>query len=136
MSYDTGMADKDRDKGEDDAPPNAGMTKQDMKRLLARARRGAVTAALGQGDAKSGGHGLILLDRVMPPKQVLKALKEQFPTGSKFCFGSASVDTDADPKLVTFRMNRRVPGLDRRLRKSLKGTGYSRVAIQTGKAPE
>jgi len=80
-----------------------------------------------------GGLGLLLLDPVLPPKQILKALKEKFPTASKLCFGTASVDQAADPKLVTLRVNKRAPGLDRRLRKTLKGTGYSRIAIEVGK---
>lgn len=104
-----------------------------LKQKLARARRVAIPAAIAQGDPKSGGKGLVLLDHIMPPKQLMRALKVQFPAASKLCFGTAFVDKDADPKLVTFRMNRRVPGLDRRLRKTLKGTGYSKVAIETGK---
>jgi len=80
-----------------------------------------------------GGLGLLLLDPVLPPKQILKTLKEKFPTASKLCFGTASVDQAADPKFVTLRVNKRAPGLDRRLRKTLKGTGYSRIAIQVGK---
>lgn len=128
-------ATKDAPEDADD-PPGAAMDLQSMKRLLTRARRVEVAAAIGQGDAKSGGMGLLLLHPITPPKQLMKLLKAQFPTASKLCFGTASVDRDADPKLVTFRMNRRSPGLDRRLRKSLKGTGYSRVVIETKTAAE
>src|SRR4051794_23170098 len=108
----------------DDAKPadGTGMERGPMKKMLARSRRAALNAAAGIGDPKSGSLGLLLIDKVMPPKGVMKALKEQFPGGSKFCFGTASVDMDADPKLVTLRMNKRIPGLDRRLRKTLKGT--------------
>jgi hypothetical protein len=122
------MADKDDDK--DEVQP--GMDVPALKRMLAIARRSKMNAAIAQGDPKSGGLGLILLDKVMPPKQVLKTLKDQAPKASKFCFGTASVDMETDRKLVTFRMNKKVPGLDRRLRKALKGTGYNKVAIQTG----
>ncbi len=128
MGYACVMAEKD------DAPPDAGMDLRSMKRLLARARRAAIAAAIGQGDPKTGGKGLVLLDHVMPPKQLLKTLKDQFPKASKFCFGRVSVDKGADPKLVTFHMNRRVPGLDRRLRLALRGTGYNKVSIETGKS--
>jgi hypothetical protein len=118
----------------DDAKPadGTGMDRQAMKKMLALSRRAALNAAIGMGDPKDGSLGLLLIDKVMPPKQILKTLKDQFPKGSKFCFGTASVDMDADPKLVKFRMNKRIPGLDRRLRKTLKGTGYSKVAIETG----
>jgi len=122
------MAGKDDDKG--DGP--AGMDVGALKRMLAIARRGKVNAAIAQGDPKKGGDGLILLNKVMPPKQVLKTLKDQDPKATKFCFGTASVDMEADPKLVTFRMNKKIPGLNRRLRKALKGTGYNKVAIETG----
>lgn len=125
------MADKDAKPGSD-----TGMERPLMKRMLIRSRRVAVGAAIGQGDVKSGGRALVLLDRTMPPRQLMKTLKDQFPTASKLCFGKASVDPDADPKLVTFRMNRRAPGLDRRLRKTLKGTGFNKVAIETGKDQE
>src|SRR3954468_14865503 len=122
------MAEKEDGKGE----VQPGMDARALKRMLAIARRGKMNVAIAQGDAKSGGLGLILLDKVMPPKQVLKTLKDQAPKATKFCFGTASVDTKADPKLVTFRMNKKIPGLDRVLRKALKGTGYSKVAIETG----
>jgi hypothetical protein len=104
--------------------------------MLALSRRTALSTAVGVGDAKSGGLGLMLMDKVMPPKQLLKTLKDQFPKASKFCFGTASVDMDADPKLVKLRMNKRIPGIDRKLRKTLKGTGYSKVAIETGRGQE
>lgn len=120
--------------GKEAKPGGTGTERPMLKRMLARSRRVAVRAAIGQGDAQSGGRALLMLHHAIPPKQLLKALRQQFPKASKLCFGTASVDAAADPKLVTFRMNRRAPGLDRRLRKTLKGTGYSRVAIETGKA--
>jgi hypothetical protein len=122
------MAGKDDDK--DEGP--AGMDVAALKRMLGVARRSKVNAAIAQGDPKKGGDSLILLDKVKPPKQVLKTLKDQDPKATKFCFGTASVDMETDPKLVTFRMNKKIPGLDRRLRKALKGTGYNKVAIETG----
>ena len=33
-------------------------------------------------------------------------------------------------------MNKHIPGLDRRVRKSLKGTGFTKVAIEVGGGPE
>lgn len=119
----------------DDAPPgpepgDTGMDKPAMKKLLKRAQSGPVSCALAQGDAQGGGLGLILLDKIKPPKVVLRSLKDKFPSLKTPLFGTASVDPDKDAKLVVFRMNKRAAGLDRRVRKSLKGTGYSKVQIQ------
>jgi len=130
------MAEKDDGKPGDGDGSGTGMDRHGMKKMLALSRRTALNTAIGLGDAKSGGLALLLIDKIMPPKQVMKTLKDQFPKGSKFCFGTASVDMDADPKLVKLKMNKRIPGLDRRLRKTLKGTGYSKVAIETGQAQE
>ena len=81
---------------------------------------------------KDGGLGLILLDKVRPSKQLVKDLKEKFPTARTPCFGTASVDMEKDPKLVTFNVNKSIPGMDRRMKKSLKGTGYTKVEIARG----
>ncbi len=123
------MAGKDE---EEEAPGGTGMDMSDLKKLLVRSKKESVNCALAQGDAKSGGLGLIMMDKIKLPKQLMKSLKEQFPLARSPCFGTASVDVDQDPKLVTFRLNKRVPGLDRRLRKSLKGTGFTKVAIESG----
>ncbi|HYZ62044.1 MAG TPA: hypothetical protein VE650_06275 [Acetobacteraceae bacterium] len=125
-----------KDDSDDDKGGGAAMDLSLLKRALARSRRAKMNAAIGLADPKSGGQGLILIDKAMPPRKVMTTLKEQFPKATKVCFGTASVDMEADPKLVTFRMNKRLPGLDRRLRKALKGTGYSKVAIETGQAEE
>lgn len=129
------MPEQDDDK-QGDGGSGTGMDRQAMKKMLALSRRSALNTAIGVGDAKSGGLGLLLINKIMPPKQVLKTLKEQFPKGSKFCFGTASVDMEADPKLVKLKMNKRIPGLNRRLKKTLKGTGYSKVEIEIGQAEE
>ena len=124
-----------KDAKEKDEPPQAqpgdtGMEKRDMKKLLKRSQSEPVSCAIAQGDAKSGGPGLILMDKIRLPKELVRELKEKFPTMRTPAFGTASVDVEADAKLVTFKMNKRIPGLDRRVRKSLKGTGYSKVSIE------
>lgn len=120
-------------KDESEKPASGtGMGRQDLKKLLIRSKKEPVSCALAQGDAKSGSLGLILLDKIKLPKQLMKSLKEQFPLARSPCFGTASVDMEQDPKLVTFRLNKRIPGLDRRMRKSLKGTGFTKVAIESG----
>ena len=127
------MAAKD-DKAKDDKapgtkPPDAAMDVQMLKRLLARARSKPVSVAVGQGDTRAGGLGLLLLDPGKPPKALMKMLKDQDPAVTKLCFGTASVDLETDPKLVKLTLNRATPGMERRLRKTLKGTGYTKISI-------
>ena len=118
--------------GDGEGDSGTGMDLQALKQAIVRSRRGKMNVALGQGDPKSGGAGLIMVDKSTPPRQMVKKLKGQFSTASKMCFGTVSVDIDTDPKLVTFKMNKRIPGLDRRVRKSLKGTGFTKVKIEVG----
>ena len=121
--------------GKDEEPEQEGgigMEKQDIKKLLARSRLEPVNCALMTGDPKDGSLGLILMDKVRPSKQLVKDLKEKFPTARTPCFGTASVDMEKDPKLVTFKMNKNIPGIDRRMKKSLKGTGYTKVEMVRG----
>ncbi|MBV8913786.1 MAG: hypothetical protein JOZ05_12200, partial [Acetobacteraceae bacterium] len=69
------MADKDEGKpGEGGDASGTGMDRVAMKKMLALSRRTPLNTAIGLGDTKSGGLGLLLMDRVMPPKQVLKTL--------------------------------------------------------------
>ena len=73
------MADNDEGKpGDGGDGSGTGMDRVAMKKMLALSRRTPLNTAIGLGDAKSGGLGLLLMDRVMPPKQVLKTLREQF----------------------------------------------------------
>lgn len=127
------MAEPDgKKKDGQDGDAGTGMDFRDLKRALARSRREKMNVALAQGDPKTGGNGLVLIDKVMPPKQVMRNLKDQFPKSRTPCFGTVSIDMDVDPKLVTFKVNKRIPGLNRRLRKTLKGTGFTKVNIEVG----
>ena len=122
------------DKADDQPEPGAetGMQKRDLKRLLVRARRKPVQCALGQGDSEGGSVGLVLLHPRRPGRALLKDLKEQFPGMSRPAFGTASVDADGDANLVVFNVNKSQPGLDRKLMKSIRGTGFKRVSMETG----
>ena len=122
--------------GPDTEPDGTGMPRQEMKKLLGRARLKRVSCALAQGPANAGGLGLVLMDRVRPPREVLKTLRTQFPEARTPCWGTASVDMAANPKLVTFNMNKKVPGLSKRLVKTLRGTGISQVAVKVGQAKD
>ena len=54
---------------------------------------------------------------------------EEFPTVFNTRFGTAMVDTDDDPTLVKFMLNKPVTSMARRLVKTLKGTGFRKVQI-------
>jgi hypothetical protein len=45
-------------------------------------------------------------------------------------WGKAEVDVDADPKLVVLILNKPAPGMARRLKKTLKGTGFTKIEIR------
>jgi hypothetical protein len=108
---------------------NTGMDRAQLKKLLVAARKAPVSCALARGDKEAADHCLLLLHKVSPPKVLMATLKKQFPTLRTPCFGIASVDVAADPKLVTFSVNKVVSGMPKRLVRTLKGTGFTKVAI-------
>jgi len=109
------------------ADVDTGMPKPDMKRLLAKSKMEPVNCAFGLGSDPS--LGLLLLDRVKQPKAVDRDLSKAFPDAKNTRFGTAFVDVDDNPKLVKFIINKPVSGMARKLVKTLKGTGFSRVEI-------
>ena len=113
------------------AAVNVGMSTQDLKKLLAVARKAPVSCALAAANQETAGRCLILLNRVKSPKAVLAELKGQFPALKAPCFGTVKVDMDADPKLAAFVVNKKVSGMSRQLVKSLKGTGFTKVSVGT-----
>ncbi|MBV9756747.1 MAG: hypothetical protein JO047_06810, partial [Alphaproteobacteria bacterium] len=72
---------------------------------------------------------MILLDKVKGPKAVEKELSNQFPEAKNPRWGTAVVDPDLDPKLAKFTINKAVSGMAKRLVKSLKGTGITKVSL-------
>jgi hypothetical protein len=109
------------------AEVNTGMEKPDMKRLLTKSKAEPVNCAFGQGeDATSA---LLLLDRMKQPKAVEKDLTKQFPSAKYTRWGTAEVDMEIDPKEVRFTINKPSPGVAKKLVKTLKGTGFTKVVI-------
>jgi len=106
---------------------NTGMEKGEMKRLLAKSKKEPVNCAFGQGDDNT--MALLLLDKVKAGKGVEKELTKQFPDAKNTRFGTAVVDVDVDPKKVIFTVNKPVSSMARKLVKTLKGTGFSKVTI-------
>jgi hypothetical protein len=106
------------------------MDKAGLKKLLAAARQGPISCALAVPSDPAAGHCLILLHKVAPARVLLAGLKKQFPAMKTPCFGTAKVDMETDPKLVTFTLNRKISGLPKRLVRSLRGTGFTKVSVE------
>lgn len=105
-----------------------GMDKDELKALLRKSKTEPVNCAVAaSGDDRT--LGLIYLDKVKAPKAVSGVLEKAHKTATLVRWGKAEVDTDIDPKLVTFTLNKNVTGLGKKLKKSLKGTGYTKVII-------
>jgi hypothetical protein len=102
-----------------------------MKPLLALSKREPVQAAVG---LTSDGEGVVLMDKKLKPKKclaMLKALaaKEKIQLQpSTLRFGKAEVDTDYDPGMVRFFVNKEAPGNMRaKLVVVFKQIAYSKV---------
>jgi hypothetical protein len=109
------------------AEVQTGMDKQDMKRLLMKSKKEPVNCAIGQGSDPS--IGLLMLDRIKGPKAVEKELTKEIPDARNTRFGRAEVDVDDDPKLVKIFINKPIASMARKLVKTLKGTGFTKVQI-------
>jgi hypothetical protein len=103
------------------------MEKPVMKQMLVKSKKEPVNCAVAQG--KDTATVLLLLDKIKSPKSVLKELEKQFPDTKNGRFGTAVVDTDADPTLVEFHINKPASGMAKRLVKTLKGTGFTKVKL-------
>ncbi len=104
-----------------------GMDRTEMKRFLIKSKQEQVNCALGVGDDKSV--ALLLLSPHRSPKSLQGDLQKQFPSAFNTRFGTAVVDTEDDPTLVKFMLNKAVTSIARRLVKTLKGTGFRKVQI-------
>ena len=107
--------------------PPTGMDHAEMKRFLLKSKQEPVNCALGIGDDKSV--ALLMLSPHRSAKSLQGDLQKQFPTAFNTRFGTAMVDTDDDPTLVKFMLNKAVTSMARRLVKTLKGTGFRKVQI-------
>jgi hypothetical protein len=107
---------------------DTGMDKQDMKRLLMKSKSEPVNCSFATGDLDKT-VALLMLDKVKAPKAVDKDLQKKFPNAGNTRWGTASVDIENDPKLVVFTINKPISGIARKLAKTLKGTGFSKVEI-------
>ncbi len=109
------------------APVQTGMDKADMKKLLVKSKKEPVNCAIGVGD--NNAFGLLMLDRIKAPKAVEKELVKEIPAAKNTRWGTAMVDPDDDPKLVKITINKPISSMAKRLVKTLKGTGFTKVQI-------
>ncbi len=109
------------------AETQTGMDRAEMKRFLLKSKQEPVNCAIGVGDDKSV--ALLMLARSRSPKALQGDLQKEFPSAFNTRFGTAVVDTDDDPTLVKFMLNKAVTSMARRLVKTLKGTGFRKVQI-------
>jgi hypothetical protein len=119
------------DKGPDADPkgsaPGTGMDTGEMKQLLNKSKRNPVNCAVAT--SADGSLGLLLMHVTKKPQALVKDLLKSIPGAKNTRWGTAAVDQEADPKLVTFSLNKPMSSLDRKLIKTLKGTGFSKVDI-------
>src|SRR3954447_19849059 len=108
------------------AEVDRGMDVGEMKRLLTKSKPEPVNVAVGQ----DGKNAVMMLHKMKQPKAVSKDLEGKFKDLKNARWGTAFVDTEDDPKLVILTLNRAASGLGAKLKKTLKGTGFSKVRIQ------
>jgi hypothetical protein len=107
---------------------DTGMDKQEMKRLLMKSKSEPVNCAFGSSDTEKN-VALLMLDKVKAPRAVEKEITKKFPKAFNTRFGTAFVDTEIDAKLARFTINKPISGAARKLVKTLKGTGFTKVEI-------
>lgn len=103
------------------------MDKAEIKKLLSASKQQPVNCAIGIGKDPEP---LINLHKTKQPRALLQELEKSSGGLKTPCFGTAMVDTDKDAKLVILSVNKGVSGLGRKLKKTLKGTGFSKVEIR------
>lgn len=100
----------------------------EMRRLLNEAKSSGKSLGCAVGLSKDMKTGLLLMHKTHLGPEVGRALKAETPDVVNMRFGSAIVDPD-DPKLVRLVLNRPVTGIAKKLIKTLKGTGYTKVKL-------
>ena len=108
---------------------STGMEKAAMKKLLIRSKEEPISCAVGV--APDGKSGLFTAHKTKNGRALESQLKSDFPDAKNTRFGTAFVDVDDNPKLVKLTLNRPVSGIARRLIKTFKGTGFTRVILMT-----
>jgi hypothetical protein len=101
------------------------MDTTEVKKLLTLAKRRIVYCAVASGYGETRGFALLLLDRTIKPKQLTGELLEEFEDARSIRFGVVSTDR----KTVKLELNKAAPGLEKKIIRSLKGTGFTKAKI-------
>ena len=124
-----------RTAGQDDIMPVSS-----LRPLLALSKHEPVSCALGITKEKNG---ILLLNKLAKPKRVLADLKKQAAKiklnldTPLLRFGHASIDSDTDPALILFTINKEPPGALRpKLLEHLKKAGFSKVEFHIDESLE
>ncbi len=99
-----------------------------MRKLLIKSKDESVNCAMGLGKDQQA---MFLLHKTKAAMALVKDL-EKLAGGTlrSPCFGTALVDVETDPKLVVLSVNKAVGGLAAKLKKTLKGTGFTKVVMR------
>lgn len=100
--------------------------KAELKKLLTRSKKDPVNCAVG---LAADGSAVIMLDKIKNPRAVLKKMEDEYGDIKNGRWGTAEVDTDVDAKLVVLTINKTCAGIARKLKKTLKGTGFAKVRV-------
>ena len=109
------------------APASPDIDKGELKKLLIRSKKEPVNCAVAMSKSQQA---LIVLDKIKQPRAILKELEKKFGDVAMPRWGTAFVDVDADPKLVILTLNKPTPGFARKMKKTLKGTGFAKVEVR------
>ena len=103
------------------------METAELKRLLSTSKKEPVSCAVG---LSKDGTAQMLLHKTKTGRALLGEMEKTEGKITGPAFGTAAVDAELDPKLVVLTLNRAPSGVGRKLKKALKGTGYSKVEIR------
>ncbi len=106
---------------------NFGMDKGELRQMLAKSKAEPMHCAMGRGKEA---FAYLLLHKSKPPRRLEEDLSKQFADMKDGRWGTCFVDEDIDPKLVNFRINKPSGGLPKRVARTLKLVGYSKVRFE------
>jgi hypothetical protein len=99
----------------------------ELKKLLIKSKAEPVKCAVGVG---KDGTAQIILHKIKAGMALVKELESESGKIDKVAFGTAVVDSDTDAKMVILTLNKVGGGGAIKLKKALKGTGFTKVEIR------
>ncbi len=99
--------------------------KVELKKLLIKSKKEPISCAVGI----VNGFPAIMVHKSKPGRALMGMLKEEYKDVKDTRFGEAFVDVDDNPKLVILTLNKGISGFARKMKKTLKGTGFTKVRV-------